>query len=55
MRTILSLFLIAHALAHAGLAFSLILLILFWQPWIIVGVLIDIGIGVLSLGGKWPE
>ena len=43
--------------AAAGLAaaFSLILLILFWHPWIIVGVLIDIGIGVLSLGGKWPE
>ena len=43
--------------AAAGLAaaFSLILLIMFWHPWIIVGVLIDIGIGVLSLGGKWPE
>ncbi len=43
--------------AAAGLAaaFSLILLILFWHPWIIVGVLIDIGIGGLSLRGKWPE
>ena len=43
--------------AAAGLAaaFSLILLILFWHPWIIVGVLIDIGIVFLSLGGKWPE
>jgi len=44
-----------QAVAGLAAAFSLILLILFWHPWIIVGVLIDIGIGVLSLGGKWSE
>jgi len=44
-----------QAAAGFAVAVSLILLILFWHPWIIVGVLIDIGIGVLSLGGKWPE
>ncbi len=44
-----------QAVAGLAAAFSLILLILFWHPWIIVGVLIDIGIGILSLGGKWPE
>ena len=33
---------------------SLLLLILFWHPWIIVGVLIDVGILVSLLWAKWP-
>ena len=33
---------------------SLLLLILFWHPWLIVGVLIDIGILVALLWVKWP-
>jgi hypothetical protein len=33
---------------------SLLLLIVFWHPWLLVGVLIDIGILVLLLGFKWP-
>ena len=35
---------------------SLLLLVLFWHPWLIVGVLIDIGILVALLWVKWsPE
>jgi hypothetical protein len=41
--------------AGFAVAVSLILLILFWHPWIIVGIIIDIRLGVLSLGGKWSE
>ncbi len=33
---------------------SLLLLILFWHPWLIIGVLIDIGILVSLLIVKWP-
>jgi hypothetical protein len=33
---------------------SLLLLVLFWHPWLIVGVLIDIGILVALLWVKWP-
>ena len=33
---------------------SLLLLILFWHPWLIVGVLIDIGILLALLWAKWP-
>jgi len=33
---------------------SLVLLVLFWHPWLIVGVLIDIGILVALLWVKWP-
>ena len=32
---------------------SLLLLILFWHPWLVVGVLIDIGILILLLWVKW--
>ncbi len=44
-----------QAAAGFAAAVSLILLILFWHPWIIVEVLIDIGLGVLLFGGKRPE
>ena len=44
-----------QAAAGFAVAVSLILLILFWHPWVIVGIIIDIGLGVLSLAGKWPE
>ena len=33
---------------------SLILLILFWHPWLPVGVLIDVGILIALLWAKWP-
>ena len=33
---------------------SLVLLVVFWHPWLLVGVLIDIGILVLLLWAKWP-
>lgn len=33
---------------------SLLLLILFWHPWLIVGVLIDIGLLIALLWAKWP-
>ena len=33
---------------------SLLLLILFWHSWLIVGVLIDIGILLALLWAKWP-
>jgi hypothetical protein len=36
-------------------ALSLLLLVLFWHPWLIVGVLIDIGIIISLLWGKWPS
>ena len=35
-------------------ALSLLLLILFWHPWLVVGVLIDIGILVALLWADWP-
>jgi hypothetical protein len=34
---------------------SLLLLVLFWHPWLIVGVLIDIGILISLLWMKWPS
>jgi len=33
---------------------SLILLILFWHPWLIVGVLIDFGLFLVLFLNKWP-
>ena len=33
---------------------SLILLILFWHPWLIVGVLIDLGLFLVLFLNKWP-
>ena len=44
-----------QAAAGFAAASSSILLILFWHPWIIVGVLIDVGLGVLLFWVKWPE
>jgi hypothetical protein len=34
---------------------SLLLLVLFWHPWLIVGVLIDISILIALLWAKWPS
>ncbi|MCJ7717933.1 MAG: hypothetical protein MUO54_15635 [Anaerolineales bacterium] len=34
---------------------SLILLILFWHPWLIMGVLIDFGLFLGLFLGKWPQ
>jgi fatty acid desaturase len=41
------------AVISAGL--SLILLILFWHPWLILGVLIDLGIIISLLWMNWPS
>lgn len=40
------------AIISAGL--SLLLLVLFWHTWLIVGVLIDIGVFIALLWAKWP-
>jgi len=34
---------------------SLLLLVLFWHPWIIVGILIDIGIIISLVWANWPS
>ena len=34
---------------------SLLLLALFWHPWLIVGVLIDVGLLIALLWAKWPS
>jgi len=34
---------------------SLLLLILFWHPWIIIGVLVDIAVLITLLWAKWPQ
>lgn len=34
---------------------SLILLVLFWHPWLILGVVIDIGLVVLTCLNSWPS
>ncbi|MBE9473475.1 MAG: hypothetical protein IMY85_01190 [Chloroflexi bacterium] len=41
------------AVISAGV--SLLLLILFWYPWLIVGVLIDIGILIALVWAKWQS
>ncbi|MCP4166328.1 MAG: hypothetical protein GY759_10595 [Chloroflexi bacterium] len=33
---------------------SLLLLVLFWHPWLLVGILIDVGILIALLWVKWP-
>jgi hypothetical protein len=43
-----------RSLAVFSACLSLLLLILFWHTWLAVGVLIDIGILVALLWGKWP-
>ena len=42
-------------LAVVSACVSLLLLILFWHTWLVVGVLIDIGILVALLWVKWPS
>jgi hypothetical protein len=34
---------------------SLILLVIYWHPWLILGVLIDIGLVVLTCLNSWPS
>jgi len=43
-----------RTLAILSSCISLLLLILFWHPWLPVGILIDIGILVALLWAKWP-
>jgi hypothetical protein len=42
-------------LAVVSACVSLLLLVLFWHTWLVVGVLIDIGILVALLWVKWPS
>jgi hypothetical protein len=44
-----------QGLALISAAASLILLILFWHPWIILGVVIDIGLFLLVVLNSWPQ
>jgi hypothetical protein len=44
-----------QAAAGFSAVVSLILLILFWHPWLVVGVLIDIGLVVLTCLNSWPS
>ena len=46
--------LIWRTLAVFSSCISLLLLILFWHPWLPVGVLIDIAILIALLWAKWP-
>ena len=43
-----------RTIAVVSACLSLLLLILFWHPWLVVGVLIDIGILITLLWAKWP-
>jgi hypothetical protein len=43
-----------RTVAIASSYVSLLLLILFWHPWLVVGVLIDIGVLVSLLWANWP-
>jgi len=43
-----------HGLAGTTAIFSLILLLLFWHPWLVLGVVIDIGLVIFTLLGTWP-
>lgn len=43
-----------RTLAVISACISLVLLIVFWHPWLPVGVLIDIAILVALLWAKWP-
>ena len=43
-----------QTLAVFSACVSLLLLILFWHTWLVLGVLIDIGILVALLWAKWP-
>ncbi|MBK5109072.1 MAG: hypothetical protein JJE12_13120 [Anaerolineales bacterium] len=44
-----------RTIAVVSTIISLVLLVLFWHPWIIVGVLIDIGVLVSLLWTNWPS
>lgn len=42
-----------RTVAVVSASVSLLLLIIFWHPWLIVGVLIDAGLLIALLWGKW--
>jgi hypothetical protein len=48
------LYMVWRTLAVISSCISLVLLILFWHPWLPVGVLIDIGTLVVLLLVRWP-
>jgi hypothetical protein len=43
-----------HGLAGITAIVSLILLILFWHPWLILGVVLNIGLVIFMLLNSWP-
>jgi len=43
-----------HGVAGTTAIISLILLILFWHPWLILGVVINIGLVIFMLLNTWP-
>ncbi len=43
-----------RTVAEVSAGVSLLLLVLFWHPWLIMGVLLDMGILVAFLWVKWP-
>lgn len=43
-----------HGLAGTTAIFSLILLILFWHPWLILGVVINTGLVIFTFLNTWP-
>lgn len=42
-----------RTVAMVSVCLSLLLLILFWHPWLVVGIMIDIGILITLLWTKW--
>lgn len=44
-----------RTVAVVSACLSLLLLILFWHPWLIIGVLIDIAVLIALLWAKWPS
>ncbi len=43
-----------RTIAVASSAFSLLLIVLYWHPWFVVGPLLDVGILVALLWAHWP-
>ncbi len=43
-----------RTVAVVSFGVSLMLLVLFWHPWLVVGVLLDVGLLIALLWAKWP-
>jgi hypothetical protein len=44
-----------HGLVGTTAIVSLILLILFWHPWLILGVVLNIGLVIFTMLNSWPS